>query len=140
MNFKKVFISATIASSLAVTTIGNSQCAWFKSNSAQVTTDVGKILSCVLSQLFSGNSNPTAIATSCIGTTVAMIDEIIISLINFYDQPVISDAGPAMAASDKRCGNINTAPYKGIPICITQDQLANFKVMHTQLSAQMAAH
>ncbi len=109
---------------LVVSVIG---CSWFQANKPQVTSDVGQIASCVLTQLFQGNSDPLKITGACIGATMADIEQILASVINFYEQP--AEAG--IAASDKHCGS-GKAPFDNMPACVTADQLVSFKKAHDQ--------
>jgi hypothetical protein len=109
-------------------------CGWWSSNSKQVVTDVGQIASCVIGELFQNVTDPLKIAAACVPATAADVEQIIASIINFYDQP--AEAG-AVAASDKHCG-VGQAPYKGLEQCVTSAQLANFKTAHDQAKAQLA--
>ena|ERR1700722_270604 len=76
-------------------------CAWWTANSKPVVTDIGSIASCVISQLFLGVSVPATIVGSCIGATIADVEEIVASVISFYEQndagAPVSDAGLATA-------------------------------------------
>jgi hypothetical protein len=75
-------------------------CSWWSANSKPVVTDLGSIASCVLAQLFQGISAPLTIVGSCIGATVADVEEIVASIVQFYDQPdagATNDAGLAVA-------------------------------------------
>jgi hypothetical protein len=109
-------------------------CSWFASNKTQVTTDVGQIASCVITQLFQGVTDPAQIVTACVGSTLADVDQIITSIINFYDQP---DAGAAVASSGQHCGS-GTPPYKGMTQCVSDAQLAKFRQASASVKMQLA--
>jgi len=121
---KKIFLVMIIGLS--------AQCAWWSSNSPQVVTDIGQVGSCVVAQLFQGVTDPTKIAAACVGSTIAEVESIITSVINYYDQSV-TDSG-AVASNGQHCG-VGVAPFKGMPACISTIQLAGFKVMRSQLAA-----
>jgi hypothetical protein len=76
-------------------------CSWWTANSKPVVTDIGSIASCVISQSFLGVSAPATIVGSCIGATIADVEEIVASVVSFYDHPdagaPVDDAGLAVA-------------------------------------------
>jgi hypothetical protein len=57
-------------------------CAWWKSNSSTVTTDVGQIAACIIAQIVGGNQDPASISVSCSNVAVADIVAIIDSLLS----------------------------------------------------------
>ncbi len=117
------------------TTATQTGCGWWASNSGQVTTDVGQIASCVIAEMFQGVTDPLKITGACIGSTLADVEQIIASIINYYDQP--QEAGAAVAASDMKCGS--GKPAYGLPNCVSVSLLANFKTLQSNVRAQKAA-
>jgi len=125
----------TLSLSVGGTVATQTGCGWFGANNNQVVSDVGQIASCVIAQLFQGVTDPLKIVGACQGATMADVEQIIASIINYYDQP---DASAAVAASDKHCG-VGNPPYKGMDQCATTAQLTSFKTAHTNVKAQIAA-
>ena len=122
---------------ISFTTPVTTGCAWFKANSSSVVTDLDQTATCVVAQLFQGITNPATITGSCVGATLAQVDAIITSIINYYSQPtVVADSGAA-TASGQLCGS-GTIPYKGMPSCVSISQLSSFKALHAQYSVQLA--
>jgi hypothetical protein len=124
-------------------------CSWFTANQPAVISDLGQIGSCVLAQLFRGVPDPLAIATVCLPATVADVEQVIASLIDFYDTPSAGgDAGTpsdtAISGGDRPgpmlCGS--KAPPKGLddaPQCIPLAQVAHLHMMHARAKAKLAA-
>jgi hypothetical protein len=77
---------------LAVTVAG---CSWWNNGGSKtVVSDIGQVGSCVLSQLFQGQTNPLSITAACAPATLADVDQIILSLINGLE----SEGGAGNAA------------------------------------------
>jgi hypothetical protein len=110
-------------------------CNWWSSNNKQVVTDVGQVASCVIAEMFQGVTDPLKITGACAPATLSDVEQIIASIINFYDQP--QEAGAAVAASGNHCGS-GQAPY-GVPGCVSDSLLASFKTLHSNIKASMAA-
>ena len=83
-------------------------CSWFSANKTQVAVDAGQVASCVIGQLFQGQTDPDQIVAACAGATVSDVAEIVDSLINFYTQPS-SDAGPSAASDPVVLGHLRAA-------------------------------
>lgn len=119
-------------------------CSWFQGNKDQVVTDLGQIASCVFAQLLQGVTDPLKIAGACTPATMADAEQIIESIINFYDQMGVeagavavttSDAGAS--ASNQKCGS-GKAPYANMPQCVSMAQYASFKTAQVNVKAQRA--
>ena len=131
MKLFRVFAPAAIVLGLGLA-VGGPQtgCGWFSSNSPQVTSDVGQIASCVIAQMFQGVTDPLKIVSACVPATLADVEQIIASIINYYDQPdaAVGDAHPG----------VGKPPFDKLPASVTSAQLASFKQLHDQTKAQMA--
>jgi len=91
------------------------------------------VASCVIAEMFQGVTDPLKITGACLGSTLADVEQIIASIINFYDQP--QEAG-AVAASGQRCGA--GKPAYGLPNCVSDSLLANFKMLQSNVKASGA--
>ena len=138
MNLIRKFAPAGVILSLGLAVSGTvttqTGCGWWSSNSAQVTTDLGQIASCVLSEVFQSVTDPLKITGACLGSTLADVEQIIASIVNYYDQP--QEAG-AVAASGLHCGA--GKPAFGLPNCVSDSLLANFKTLQSNAKAAKAS-
>lgn len=121
-------------------------CDWFKANQPAVEADLGEVASCIIAQLFRGTSDPLAIVGACVGATVAAVEQIVSSLIAFYDTPGGSDGGalaeagttgasfPMLCRSSPKPKLLATAPD-----CVSLAQFAGLHVTHARAQAARAS-
>lgn len=126
LRFRAPLLAACLAASLAF-----SGCAWWSANSKTVVTDLGKLGSCIAASLFGGATDAGAIVKACDGSTFADVEQVIASLIDYYQHPPTGSA----AAVATLCGSGDT-PFKGAPQCATVAQVGLLHSAHA--SARMA--
>jgi len=82
-------------------------CSWFSNGGgAQVASDVGKVGACIIGQALSGDNDPTQIAQACSPATISDIEQIVQSLISYYET---SDAGVPNAKLMARLQDLHSA-------------------------------